>query len=198
MDISLKGWFARVKENVELLKDYAKEWVKINEKNNNEKWEDMDHDTDVAYRVIFGFLEDINNVFATMKTGADLKDARKTLCMDDLIFKKTNRCILNITQEKSSEEETVEDLINTLPSRIEKVIKEKCICGVIREKKIVYELEIRIQPHVNCNNKKQFRYLIFYRTSDFTNISNAYIGQCSGFGFTTIKGAVEDLKRYIK
>ena len=86
-----------------------------------------------------------------------------------------------------------ENLINTLPVRIQKQKKIKCYCGAEHEKLVTYKLQLNIDRSYGLNGHFRPQYNLYYKCSDFSiGNPNRYIN--SGLRVSDIlKLKVEDV-----
>ena len=93
----------------------------------------------------------------------------------------------------------IEDLLNTIPLRIKKVVESNCpYCNTSYKYTCEYTLKIDVSQHEKRQGIVTKRYKMFYETSSFT-IENEkrYIGRRTGLGFETLKEAFNDLTYYL-
>lgn len=112
MNISLSGWITRIKEDV---KRVIKTIHDIRYDYKGEIFDELLDLAEEATKRAFGFMEDMNNIFADLK---ELKTdeqkikwvnhIREFLCVDDLVFAKTERTLINKIEE--DDDKKVEDL----------------------------------------------------------------------------------------
>ena len=94
----------------------------------------------------------------------------------------------------------IEDLINELPFRITCEYDYKCSCGAVHRREYNYELRIEILPNTTLT-KVCHRYLVYYKIREYGTFANdsvpKSIGVDCGYGKSTIKEAIEELKGYL-
>ena len=100
----------------------------------------------------------------------------------------------------TDKEQIIEDLLNSIPLRIYKKLKDYCFsCGREYEKSVEYYLKIEILQHEDRPNVMKKRFKMFYETSSIgTGDKRKYIGKSTGLGYLTLKEAFEELKGYLK
>lgn len=94
-----------------------------------------------------------------------------------------------------------ENLINTLPVRIQLKKEVRCSCGAVHTETITYQLKLDVDIYYSGERNQISRpiYRLYYKCSNFSiGNSNRYIGVNAGLGFYTFKEAYEDLLRYLK
>lgn len=88
---------------------------------------------------------------------------------------------------------TIEEIIDTLPTILTREVEDECVCCHKKEnRELKYELRMEIQPHEGGK-----RYKFYYRTFDAHDPALSYFGDLRGWGFKTIKEAVEYLKNFL-
>lgn len=100
----------------------------------------------------------------------------------------------------TDKEQTIEELLNSIPFRICKKIKKVyCYsCNREYEKLVEYDLKIKILQHEVRPNVIKKRFKMFYQTSSMSfGDARKYIGKSTGIGYLTLKEAFEELKGYL-
>lgn len=92
-----------------------------------------------------------------------------------------------------------ENLINTLPVRIQRKEEVQCSCGAIHTETVGYQLKLDIDRHYSGDYNQFIRpiYRLYYECSKYI-VGKKYIGYTGSLGFCTFKEAYDDLLRYLK
>lgn len=92
-----------------------------------------------------------------------------------------------------------ENLINTLPVRIQREREVRCSCGAIHTEIFEYQLKLDIDRHYNGEHNQFIRpiYRLYYECPKYY-AGETYIGHRGGLGFCTFKEAYDDLLRHLK
>lgn len=99
----------------------------------------------------------------------------------------------------TDKEQTIEELLNSIPLRICKYLKDYCYsCCREYEKTVEYVLKIEILQFEGKPNVIKKRFKMFYETSSISSgDARKYIGRNTGIGYLTLKEAFEELKGYL-
>lgn len=93
----------------------------------------------------------------------------------------------------------IEDLLNTIPLRIKKVVESNCpYCNKPYKYTCEYTLKIDVSQHEKRQGIVTKRYKMFYETSSFgMGNEKRYIGRCTGLGFETLEEAFNEMKDHL-
>lgn len=94
------------------------------------------------------------------------------------------------------EEKSIEELLETIPYKIVKQIKDRCFsCGQEHKILATYNLQIEVFQYEIRQNVVIKKFKIYYRTTSFCDGDNRkYIGNPCGTGFLTFKEAFNELE----
>lgn len=92
-----------------------------------------------------------------------------------------------------------ENLINTLPVRIQRKEEVQCLCGAIHTETVKYQLKLDIDRHYSGEQNQFIRptYRLYYECSKCI-VGKKYIGYTAGLGFCTFKESYDYLLRHLK
>lgn len=92
-----------------------------------------------------------------------------------------------------------ENLINTLPVRIQREETFRCSCGAIHTETVKYQLKLDIDRLYSGAQNQFIRpiYRLYYECSKYI-LGGQYIGYTGGLGFCTFKDAYDYLLRHLK
>lgn len=96
--------------------------------------------------------------------------------------------------------ETVEEIIATMPTSIEREEKSRCACcGTEKTVKLRYTLELKVFRSYGADGTPSDHYHAFYMACSSANgYEIRYIGDNTGFGYNTLSEALLALKKEIE